>query len=102
MTVLTSFEAYQASLNSIFRVVRDGAPDLELTLTDAAKSVDTDAHTTFSLIFRGPTELLPQGSYRLQHDVLKEIEMFLVPLGQVKGGGYRYQAVFNLIRDMED
>jgi uncharacterized protein DUF6916 len=98
VAVITSFDAYHACLNSVFRLARPGGPDLELSLVAANQSIDNDVQRTFSLIFRGPQELLPQGSYRLQHDELKEIELFLVPLGRWKGGDVRYEAVFNLVK----
>jgi hypothetical protein len=48
----------------------------------------------FSLIFRGPADrMLPQGTYRLGHPRLGEIEIFLVPLGP-DPEGMRYEAAF--------
>ncbi len=53
----------------------------------------------FSLIFRGPqSPFVPQGSYRVNHQKLGELTIFLVPIG-VDGAGLQYEAVFNRIRD---
>lgn len=50
--------------------------------------------TPFSLVFRGPSEiLLPQRIYRLEHDRLGAFELFLVPIGP-DGEGMCYEAVF--------
>ena len=48
----------------------------------------------FSLVFRGPaTPVLPQGSYRLGHQELDGLELFLVPIGP-DSLGMRYEAAF--------
>ena len=49
----------------------------------------------FSLYFTGPGDFyLPQSIYRLEHDALGALEIFIVPVGKEKAG-YRYEAVFN-------
>ena len=46
----------------------------------------------FSLLFRGPiAPVLPQRIYRLDHDTLGSMEIFLVPLGP-DGQGMQYEA----------
>ena len=48
----------------------------------------------FSLVFVGPARfVLPQQTYRVEHDSLGELDLFLVPIGP-NGGGMRYEAVF--------
>lgn len=48
----------------------------------------------FSLIFDGPRGAgVPQGTYRLAHDELGDLELFLVPVG-VHEGHLRYEAAF--------
>jgi hypothetical protein len=54
--------------------------------------------SSFSLVFRGPHEIaLSQNTYKLKHPVLGELQVFLVPVGQVsKVAAWRdYEAVFN-------
>ncbi|HEX6391308.1 MAG TPA: hypothetical protein VFZ89_17730 [Solirubrobacteraceae bacterium] len=64
---------------------------LEEVTTLAARP---DGRDPFSLIFRGPSEpVLPQAIYRLEHDALGALEIFIVPLG-VDAGGTRYEAIF--------
>lgn len=99
--VLTSFEAYEAALNSVFRLALPGEPDIDLVLVKATKTVDTGEHLTFTLLFQGPPEPRPQQSYRLLHEHLNEIDVFLVPVGRVRGGNIQYEAVFNLVHDVD-
>lgn len=49
----------------------------------------------FSLLFLGPEsgQYLRQGTYRLAHDQLDELELFIVPLGP-RGGRMQYEAIF--------
>lgn len=49
----------------------------------------------FSLVFRGgPDVPVPQAIYRLEHEHLGALDVFLVPIGP-DGEGQRYQAVFS-------
>lgn len=48
----------------------------------------------FSLLFLGPLQpILPQRIYRLSHDGLGELDIFLVPIGP-QADGMGYEAVF--------
>jgi hypothetical protein len=50
---------------------------------------------SFSLLFLGSGEhILPQRMYRLAHDAMGDITLFLVPVGR-EGRGILYQALFN-------
>lgn len=49
----------------------------------------------FSLVFRGPgDQSYPQGMYQVKHKDMKELQIFLVPIGPDKIG-FCYEAVFN-------
>jgi len=49
----------------------------------------------FSLVLRSELPgALPQGIYRLEHEVAGTMELFLVPIGP-REGGMCYEAVFN-------
>jgi hypothetical protein len=49
----------------------------------------------FSIVFSGPLEpILPQGIYRVKHEQLEQLNVFLVPIGPNKEG-MRYEAVFS-------
>lgn len=49
----------------------------------------------FSLVLRGPrSPALPQGTYRVGHPRLGEVQLFLVPIAQ-DAQGMRYEVTFN-------
>lgn len=55
----------------------------------------------FSILFKGPaTPLLPQQIYKLKHEVMGDLPLFLVPIGRDKGrdqdpeAAVLYEAVF--------
>lgn len=78
-----------------FRVVPGDSPDFELELADVVDAVHEGARRRqFSLLFRGgPDPPLVQRIYRLEHDQLGALDIFLVPLGP-DAVGQRYEAVF--------
>lgn len=73
-------------------------PDaLELTLEQANLGMEPpDAgRRPFSLVFRGPPQpVLPQRIYRLVHESLGALEIFIVPIAS-DGSATRYEAVFS-------
>lgn len=87
---------FQAHLNEGVRVLA-GASTLDFELVEASEmpsSQVTAGRRPFSVIFRGPKEpILPQSIYRVSHDQLGELDLFLVPLGPGREG-VRYEAVF--------
>lgn len=76
-----------------------GQFDLELVESrlhdpDAPAQDASGARAPFTLLFRGPAEpLLPQGIYRLEHQSIGALEIFIVPIGQ-DADGVAYEAVF--------
>lgn len=76
-----------------------GQLDLELLESrlhdpDAPALDESGARTPFTLLFRGPAEpLLPQRIYRLEHESIGALEIFIVPVGQ-DADGVVYEAVF--------
>jgi hypothetical protein len=75
--------------------IAGGSFETELIdVDDLGAAGSSGLRTPFSLIFRGPLELLlPQGIHRLEHEVLGVLELFLVPIGPDEAG-MRYEAVF--------
>jgi hypothetical protein len=50
----------------------------------------------FSLVFRAPDDVsLEQCTYRVEHEVLGDFPLFLVPLGPSGGGEQELEAVVN-------
>jgi uncharacterized protein DUF6916 len=84
-----------------FDVRVDSVAVLALTLAEATVSdvpggigPDGAERAQFSLVFSGPPQpFLPQGTYRLEHDELGALELFLVPIGP-DADAMRYQAAF--------
>ena len=89
-------------LNTKFSIpLEERRVDLELTEVMGAENGMPELEGTerFSLYFLGPGDFyLPQRIYRMEHDELGELDMFIVPVSKDKTG-YRYEAVFSrLIR----
>ena len=93
------FDPHRAT---VFRLQTGGEPlPLELVEVQRARYADDPAavgphgrREPFSLVFRGPrSPWARQGIYRLEHDGLGSLDLFLVPLGP-DAAGMRYEAVF--------
>ncbi len=84
-----------------FQIIIDEQPAVEIRLSEIRAQQVRDfpgkLREPFSLFFEGGQGVFcPQGNYRLRHAASGwEAEMFIVPVGEVPDGGYRYQAVFN-------
>lgn len=87
-------------VNETYRAVVGPGAAVELELIEAralARSSPGQDRGPFSLIFRGPPgDHLPQAIYRLEHEALGALDIFLVPLGpEGDPKGHHYQAIFN-------
>ena len=70
-----------------------GTVTLELAAIDDVPGGSRDA--SFSLLFRaGGHEYIPQATYRMRHDALGVLDIFLVPIRRDTQGVY-YEALFN-------
>lgn len=93
------FEDFKDYVGSAFAWCDSGVPGFALTLDEATPlpvpSALPDMRPPFSLMFVGATEhFLRQGLYRLHHERLGEVAIFLVPVAK-DARGYSYQALFN-------
>jgi hypothetical protein len=82
-----------------FEVAVGEGPALVLELIEASEGAEAGGpgpngqeRQQFSLVFRG-TPGLPQGTYRLSHAKLGDLDIFLVPIGS-DGDGMQYEAAF--------
>jgi hypothetical protein len=112
---LSELEAadFRAVQGSTFRVTAAGAapgaegpsPSFEARLAEVsghAENLPGEFRAPFALIFHGPPEpVRPQGIYRVEHDQLGTLELFLVPVGPDapaepgrEPAAMRYEAVF--------
>jgi len=87
-------ESFEGRVDEGFRLDAD-EETLELRLAECERLGEPAIERVpFSVVFVGPREpVLPQRIYRLAHDELGELEIFLVPIGQ-DADGTRYEAVF--------
>lgn len=84
-------------LNSRFRIDLGGQGKLDVVLyaVELHEAHPGPRQQPFSLHFRGPHRAaLPQQIYRLEHDQLAPMDIFLVTIGP-DAEGMRYEAVFN-------
>ena len=84
-------EHFAPLLHDRFRIALDGAAPLEVELVEVEEIPrGPGGRAPFSLVFRGgPSPPLPQAIYRVEHDGLGAIDVFLVPIAVDS-----YQAVF--------
>jgi len=104
MDDLTS-ETFRPHVGSEFRVerpaaeaeaVRDGVGLRLVAVRDLGRQPHAPRSEPFALEFVGPPQpALEQRIYRLRHDKLGPLEIFLVPIGIDAAGGLQYEAVFN-------
>jgi hypothetical protein len=81
--------------------VIEDADRLELVLLEARTvepgapaSAPDGSRNPFRLLFRGPHEpVLPQRIYRLEHDPIGQLEIFIVPVTRDRDGVH-YEAIF--------
>ena len=92
---------FTGRVGELFRVVIDDTTTLATRLIEVTPAPGTDGatragrRTPFSLVFRSaPGATLPQCIYRLHHDGLGTLDLFLVPIGPAEEG-MRYEAVFS-------
>jgi hypothetical protein len=93
------FEDFADKVGEVFPISEEGVPAIPLILQEA-EALDPavglpGVRPPFSLVFvaKDP-RVLPQRLYRLEHQELGELAIFLVPIGKDKDG-VCYQAVFN-------
>ena len=91
---LSTFEPLVGQRFVLRRNVGDATLDLVLAAATALAHGEGRLRTPFSLVFRGPAEpVLPQRIYRVEHEDLGALELFLVPIGR-DAESVRYEAIF--------
>src|SRR5262249_14892857 len=91
-------KSFAENLHSVFRMLLPEGASLNLELIEVAEQNNSPQLEQFSVTFRGPlTPVCPQQIYKLEHERLGTMELFLVPLGPEKEG-MLYQSCFNRLR----
>lgn len=93
------FEDFSDKVGDLFAIGEEGLPAIPLTLIEAEplpeRMAKRGARSPFSLIFLGKDpRVLPQRLYRLEHQGMGALTIFLVPVGK-DADGVTYQATFN-------
>ncbi len=92
---------FSEHVNSEFKVQGPNGQPLSLRLMQVTDRDLGPRIEQFSLLFRGPqAPLLEQRIYRLQHEKLGELNLFLVPVG-MEAEGAVYECVFNRLLKRE-
>jgi len=100
MTTRPEVGAFQERLKQKFRMGLGAGNSLDLELIEVRdlgrrRNSAGSELSCYALVFRAPTRsAAPQASYRLEHDTLGALELFLVPIGP-DAVGMRYEAIFN-------
>jgi hypothetical protein len=95
MEPVFSADFFRPYINTPFMIRADGVPMLELILLEI-KEQNNAVLDEFTLIFSGPTDRIAyDNTYRLEHEVLGQFDMFLGPFfTPLKNDAVYYQAVF--------
>jgi hypothetical protein len=92
------FEDFSGKVGEVFAISEPGVPAIPLSLTEAEPlngSGVPGGRPPFSLLFHAhDPRVLPQRLYRLEHQELGVLTIFLVPIGK-DAQGVTYQATFN-------
>ena len=88
-------EDFSKNLNSTFTIRLSESETIESELTEVSELLVSPRQERFSIVFRTANEFsLGQGMRALEHEVMGQFDLFLVPVGRDEGGAY-YEAVFN-------
>jgi hypothetical protein len=91
VTELPGQALFEECLHEPFRLRLDDGEAVQLVLAEVTRN----GAGSFSAVFRGaPDFQVPQRIWRLEHDRLGELDLFLVPIGPDEHGS-RFEAVFN-------
>lgn len=92
------FEDFKDKVGESFALAEQNVPAISLTLAEAQPlryPIMQGVRPPFSLIFVAQHPIiLPQRLYRLEHEALGALSIFLVPVGR-DARGVNYQATFN-------
>lgn len=96
---MIKLDFFSPHVNGIFTVMLDGDLMFPITLIEATalavREFPGRTRDPFQLKFRGDESiLLNQCIHKLKHEVLGNLEIFLVPIGQ-EDGHFIYQAIYN-------
>jgi hypothetical protein len=84
-----------------FRIYHNSDEPVEVKLIEVGDLVETKRQEIFSILFTIPENVkAEQASYKMEHDQLGTIELFLVPV--MNGESTAYEAVFNNLKKKKE
>jgi hypothetical protein len=89
-----TMETFSRLANTKFLMHFGESQSAELELVKVADVGSSARQIQFSLLFVGRNAPLSQGIYRVEHDELGTLDLFLVPIGRDQNG-IQYEAIFN-------
>jgi len=97
MPEIFTIEMFEGHQNSKFQMHYDDSQTAELELVGVKDVGSSERQKQFALRFLGPMEApILQGIYRLDHDTLGSLDLFLVPIAR-DNTGVTYEAIFNRV-----
>lgn len=97
MTEFFTIDSFSGHVNTKFLMHYGDSQAAELELLSVSDVGSSGRQSQFSLVFLGPYEApITQGIYRIDHDKLGELSLFLVPIGR-DANGVKYEAIFNRV-----
>jgi len=95
MPDIFDIEMFAGHENSKFLMHYGDSQTAELELIKVTDVGSSERQKQFSLLFQGPLEApIAQGIYKVDHDKLGDLDLFLVPIAK-DNSGVRYEAIFN-------
>ena len=95
MTEFFTIDTFSGHVNTKFLMHYGDSQTAELELTNVTDVGSSPRQIQISLLFQGPDNApIAQGIYKLEHDKLGALDIFLVPIGK-DAKGVQYQAIFN-------
>ena len=96
MLTSVTIETFAPRIGERFRVSAGDGQAMDAKLIEATPlgASAGGGRQPFSIVFLGPAApVWPQRIYRVEHEALDPVELFLVPIGP-RDGGMQYQAIF--------
>lgn len=99
---LPTRDDFASRLNTKFRVFFNAEEPTEVELIEVTKLRQKPRYEAFAVTFLAPNDIPPeQRLYKVEHDTLDAVELFLVPFAQNEKG-LSFEAVFNRPLTPED
>ena len=95
MTEFFTMDTFSGHVGTRFLMRYGDSQTAELELISVSDVGSSPRQIQFSLVFQGPADApIAQSIYRIEHNTLGALEVFLVPIGK-DHRGVHYEAIFN-------